>query len=162
MAQWLIPGEFNHAFCREITMGFRGFPKPWGACLVYCCAPLWCLDWFIASRRAQSEVIFTNMSTYLAINKCQPTSTFFATKIHYNPHVLPCSLSLRCQLPSAAGGQLLQPRDVAGALPPVPLLRHPVPQGDAKNRGALRLHQVQHLLRTYGLHAILSIYNGYI
>jgi alpha/beta superfamily hydrolase len=44
-------------------------------------------------------------------------------------------------------------------LPPVPLLRHPVPQGDAGHRGAVRLHQVQHLLRTYGLHAILSIYN---
>ena len=39
-------------------------------------APQWCLDWFIASRRAQSEVIFTNMSTYLAMKNVNQHQLF--------------------------------------------------------------------------------------
>ena len=83
-----------------------------------CCAPVMSGLVYSLPKSPKRSYIHQHVDI-LSYEKCQPTSTFFATKIKYNPHVLPCSLSLRCQLPlSAAGGQLLQPRDVAGGLPP--------------------------------------------
>ena len=74
-----------------------------------CCAPVMSGLVYSLPKSPKRSYIHQHVDI-LSYEKCQPTSTFFATKIKYNPHVLPCSLSLRCQLPlSAAGGQLLQP-----------------------------------------------------
>ena len=61
-------------------------------------------------------------------------------------HKIPSFPTTNIAYSVAAGVQLLQPLDVAGALPPVPLLRHGVPEAHAAEARAVGLHQVQHLL----------------